>query len=168
MAPAGDQLDERGSSWGAVRKRENEVGCPDECERGFRWNVHTTGGRQGNAQMRRSNEARRGSGRAVAKTAALLRLLVIRRRVMRSVRDRRVRRVTAGMRARLDSQSAMHDAQMQLHRLGEADGEPRRDRYCQGAKWSRMRHASNISSLFTSVRQFQRKTVAMRRNGLCW
>lgn len=60
-----------------------------------------------------------------------------------------VRRITVGCMGavvtdRLDRQPAVHDAQVELHRFGEAEAEPNRDQSRECAECPSVRHASNI------------------------
>ena len=63
------------------------------------------------------------------------------------------------MRRRLDRESAVHYAQMQLHRLGEADAQPNREYGCQRAKGPIVGHVTNISALAVRVSRLQRKQL---------
>lgn len=136
------QLGARGASWWAVAKRKEKMRCDN------------AGGSVGNLGRRafgdRNREQRdpgggkvelRASSVAVAEAAALPRLAVAALIVVRvpgpSVRRAMPgrRRVAVGVsRRRLrHREAAMHGAGVQLHRLGQTNGEPERKHGCETA-----------------------------------
>jgi hypothetical protein len=111
------------------------------------------------------DKGRRVASVAIAETAALLRLVVTLGRRVRVVRHRTVR-VRLVRPRRLDCKPAMHNAQVELHRLGEANAQPDRHDSGESAKKPIVSHATNISALAKCVGKPQRKTAAGRRKAL--
>ncbi len=117
--PLRNQLGGRGSAGRAVRVWKEKTDCRYWYERPLGRCIDTGVDSDRSVKLRCSDKRWCTPRRAVAEAAAL-RFLVTGRRMTRMVRHV-VRHMRVGMTTGLDRESAMHFAQVQLHRLGEAD-----------------------------------------------
>jgi hypothetical protein len=132
LAPASGQLGARGSAGRAVREGKEKMRRNDR-RRGVAENRSRTFQLDRRDLRRRRGEADRSlASAAITEAGALLRV-AIGVSVMLGMTGHRVRRsrsavrgyaVHDGVHRDVDRQPAVHDARVELHRLGQTDGEP--------------------------------------------